>query len=147
MEDFEIQFSIIEGDLDSMIKDVLGLVTESMPVDSGDLKRSWKQEKTADGYTLYTVSDYFRPLEAGREPGTYAPVEPIVEWVKRKITSDGDSARNIAWAIIKKWNQEGRMGSDTLGYAGELPGELLDEPKPGGIYDRIERLLDIRLSP
>jgi hypothetical protein len=48
---------------------------------------------------------------------------------------------------LTKWRKEGRVGSDILGFGGDEPGELLDEPKPGGIYTMIEELLNVKLSP
>ena len=47
-------------------------------------------------------------LNSGRKPGTFPPIEPILDWVRGKLgISDEKEARSVAFVIARKISQSG----------------------------------------
>ena len=56
-----------------------------------------------------TALAYAQPVETGSRPHR-PPVEPLAEWVQRKLGKSPDEAKGIAWAIAGKIAKEGSKG-------------------------------------
>lgn len=56
-----------------------------------------------------TSLSYAQPVEEGSKPHR-PPVEPIAEWVQRKLGKRPDEAKGIAWAISTKIAKVGSVG-------------------------------------
>ena len=46
-------------------------------------------------------------LEFGRRAGTMPPIDPIQDWVERKLNVSADESRGVAFAIAKKIKEKG----------------------------------------
>lgn len=57
-----------------------------------------------------TSLSYAQPVESGSKPHR-PPVEPIAEWVRRKLGKRPEEAKSIAWAIAGKIAKEGSPGA------------------------------------
>lgn len=66
-------------------------------------------EKALSG-EVGTSLAYAQPVELGSRPHR-PPVEPIVDWVRRKLGKRPDEATGIAWAIAGKIEKEGSKGA------------------------------------
>lgn len=53
---------------------------------------------------------YAVPVETGSRPHM-PPVEPLVDWVERRLGKRGDEARRIAWGIAFKIKAQGTKGA------------------------------------
>lgn len=56
-----------------------------------------------------TALAYAQPVETGSRPHR-PPVEPIADWVRRKLGKHPDEAKGIAWGIAGKIAKEGSIG-------------------------------------
>jgi hypothetical protein len=78
----------------------------------------WREhlEGTPDG--RIRGRDYTIQLVNGRRPGTYAPIEPLKQWAMIKLGLDEKQATGMAFAMSKKFKEEGskyyREGGTTL---------------------------------
>ncbi len=85
-----------------------------VPIDRGDYASAWVSLKLPDGSAFYNVSNprvKAGVIEFGRRPGKGVPLEPLADWVQRKLgVSDAKKARSIAYTISKKHKEEGRKG-------------------------------------
>lgn len=63
----------------------------------------------SDRITASITNDSQRVINriAGRSPGKQPPVDPIEQWVKKKLKIPSNQARAIAFAISKKIGREG----------------------------------------
>lgn len=60
-------------------------VMQASPRVSGTLAKSWRAKRMPWGALIFSVSRHAPVVEFGRRPGQRPPpVEPILEWVKRK---------------------------------------------------------------
>ncbi|WP_127088330.1 hypothetical protein [Aquabacter cavernae] len=74
-----------------------------------------------------TALAYALPVELGARPHM-PPVEPLVDWVRRKLGKGGKEGRGVAWAIARKMAKKGTPGrfmfrdglAATQGQIGEL---------------------------
>lgn len=57
-----------------------------------------------------TALSYAQPVETGSKPHR-PPVEPIADWVRRKLGKDPEEALDIAYAIAGKIAREGSKGA------------------------------------
>lgn len=84
------------------------------PIDTGDYARSWKAEDIEGGALFYSAASpavKAGVIEEGRRPGVGIPIEPLAEWVRRKLgVQDPAQARGIAFAISMKQKKQGRPG-------------------------------------
>lgn len=84
------------------------------PVDTGDYRRAWAAEPTPAGAIFYsTASPAVKAgvIERGRRAGKGIPLEPLAEWVRRRLhVRDRANARSIAFLISRKHRREGRKG-------------------------------------
>lgn len=55
------------------------------PFDRGLYSNSWKDTPIPKGHRLYSDSPYAGIIEWGRRPGAWPPIQPIREWVYRKM--------------------------------------------------------------
>jgi len=53
---------------------------------------------------------YAAPVETGSRPH-FPPVEPLVDWVERRLGLSGPAARGAAWAIARKIAARGTEGA------------------------------------
>jgi len=91
-----------------------GIIDEGTLLKTGNLNREFL-EKTI----VYPVP-YADIIEFGRLPGSMPPVEPIKEWVMRKLmVTDEKEANQIAWAIAKDIKENGTVPRPFLGPAVE----------------------------
>lgn len=71
--------------------------------------------------TLFTPS-HIQFAKYGRGPGKLPPIEPLVDWVKKKgIVSSNEEARGTAWAIAKSISKKG-----TKNYVSNAPDALTE---------------------
>lgn len=79
-------------------------------IDEGTLLKSGNvQRKFLEKSIVYPVP-WADSTEFGRLPGSHPPVDPIKEWVKRKLgVKDEKQASKIAWAIAKDIEKNGLM--------------------------------------
>lgn len=76
-------------------------------VDTGGLRASIKTELGRDSVTVYSDAPYAGAIEFGTRPFR-PPLEPIAEWVlRKKIATDPNDAKGIAFAIANKMSKEG----------------------------------------
>lgn len=99
--------------------------------------------------TLFTPS-HIQFAKYGRGPGKLPPIEPLVDWVKKKgIVKNDKEARGTAWAIAKSISKKG-----TKNYVPNAPNALTEaieeefdnyvEKISGFITDEInEQILDL----
>jgi hypothetical protein len=60
-------------------------VTPRRPVDRGTYRRSFRFDAIPNGAVAYNFAPYAPIIELGRRPGAkMPPIDPIIEWVKRK---------------------------------------------------------------
>lgn len=87
------------------------------PVDTGNYRNSWKSEMLGDEGIIYSSANpaiKSSVIEAGRRPG-FIPIQPLTEWVKRKLgVTDPKAARSIAFAISKTASKKPRPGLGVL---------------------------------
>lgn len=69
---------------------------------------------------IYSTESYITVLETGRKPGKFAPLQPIIEWVKIRITAIEEDARSIAFAINYKLKESGSLLYQRGGNSGIL---------------------------
>lgn len=62
--------------------------------------------ETAISGSIGTSLSYALPVELGARPHR-PPVEPLADWVRRKLGKKGKEARSIAFAIASKIEKEG----------------------------------------
>lgn len=78
--------------------------------DRGQLKNSWKAEKTEDGAIVFTDCPYAGIIELGARPHPVS-VEgqaAIAEWAVRKLGVDPKEAKSVAFLISRKIAREGQ---------------------------------------
>lgn len=75
-----------------------------------------------------TALAYALPVELGARPHM-PPVEPLVDWVRRKLGKGGKEGRGVAWAVARKIAKKGtpahHMFRDGLAATQDQIGELL----------------------
>lgn len=81
-------------------------------VDQRHFQRSWDARLRPDGAELINDAPYAAIIEWGRRPGQPGPpIEPIREWVHRKLVLTGQvdakDADGIAWAIRQRIHDRG----------------------------------------
>lgn len=89
-------------------------------VDTGRLINSFRVDPIPTGATLSNDAPHFLPIDQGRSPGEAPPpIEPILEWVKRKqlvgkgraaVNKNGDlgnAALRVAYAVRRKIARDG----------------------------------------
>lgn len=77
-------------------------------VDQSHYKQSWKQRPLPNGSELRNDAPHAPVLEHGRRPNRPGPpIEPILEWVKRKLDVPADEAEHVAWLIQRRIHQDG----------------------------------------
>jgi len=83
----------------------------------GQYKRSWDHGLIPNGAEFGNDAPHSAVLEHGRRPGRPGPpVQPIFEWVQRKLfdaynpVEDEAEAERLAWAIRTKLHHEGMRG-------------------------------------
>jgi hypothetical protein len=76
------------------------------PVDTYEMINSVRSAPTTSGGKIWMDDPKAIFMEEGTRPH-FPPLAPLVEWVKRKITSDPIQARSIAYAIQQKIGERG----------------------------------------
>lgn len=77
-------------------------------VDTGTLLKTGNVNREYLRKEIVYPAEYAWYVHNGRQPGSMPPVEPIKEWVKRKLNVKNDKeATSIAWAICKAIEQRG----------------------------------------
>lgn len=114
---------------DSYLDDVIDFIYENSQqnivnnqiVDRGTLLKSGVIiRKPLNKEIVYNVP-YADSIEFGRIPGSMPPVQPIFEWVQRKLgVSDEKEAKQIAWAIAQDLKKNGTQPRPFLGPAVDL---------------------------
>lgn len=124
-------------------------VKEGTPVgvgSSGGLRGSIiGQEVVSQDQVMGIVSSplpYADVVEFGRRPGKMPPVEPIRDWVEQVLgirdQGTDDAATDVAWAIAKKIQKKGTLG--TFMFQGALDA---NEDTIQRIFARaVDRILD-----
>jgi hypothetical protein len=88
------------------------------PIDTGNYAGSWVAEATPEGAVIYSAANppiKAGVIELGRRPGKGIPIDPLAEWVRRKLgCQDPDQARAIAAAISFHARKHGRAGLRVL---------------------------------
>ncbi len=82
----------------TIIMETIGATTPYPPVDRGVFRASFKAERAPDGAGLFSDAPHAAFIEYGCRPH-WAPIGPLVEWVKRKKLAKGSEAYGIARAI------------------------------------------------
>lgn len=76
---------------------------------------------TDESVTLFTPS-HIQFAKYGRGPGKLPPIEPLVDWVKKRgIVTNLKEARGTAWAIAKSISKKG-----TKNYVPNAPNALTE---------------------
>jgi len=80
--------------------------------DRGDYERSWKVVNIAHGVRIFSQSVYASIIERGRRPGTFPPIQPLVDWVHRHKLATNESVLksaelSIAFAIAASIKRRG----------------------------------------
>jgi len=75
-----------------------------MPVTRGTTPQNFEGE-------LATSLIYGLPVERGRRPGKFPPVDAIELWVQRKLGVSPDESRNVAYLIARKIAVSGTQGA------------------------------------
>ena len=60
---------------------------------------------------LVTSLVYGEPVERGREPGKWPPIDAIELWVQRKLGIGPDESRSVAFLIARKIGTVGTQGA------------------------------------
>jgi len=68
----------------AIIVDVARKTAPYPPVDTGTYIRSWTWEPHEEGADIINDAAHAGVIEFGRLPGTYSPIDELVEWVIRK---------------------------------------------------------------
>ncbi len=83
-------------------------IIESAIFDEGELAGSGRIEVDEDDIQVLFDAPYAGSVEFGRDPGSRPPLEPILEWVKRRLgITDEKRARRVAWAICDRIEERG----------------------------------------
>lgn len=89
-----------------------------VPIDTGQYAASWRGHMVGDVGLFYAAA---RPpvkatvIEHGRRPGKGVPIDPLADWVKRKLgVKDRNKARSVAFAISKSIKAKGKHGLKVL---------------------------------
>lgn len=82
----------------TIIMDTIGATAPYPPVDRGVFRASFRAERAPDGATLFSDAPHAAFIEYGCRPH-WAPIGPLIEWVKRKKLAKGSEAYGIARAI------------------------------------------------
>lgn len=89
-----------------------------VPIDTGDYANSWRWEVTDEGAMVYASPNppiKAGVIELGRRPGKGIPLDPLADWVRRKLgVKDPKKARSIAFAISVVQKRQGRPGLKVL---------------------------------
>jgi hypothetical protein len=89
-----------------------------IPIDTGDYANSWRWEVTDEGGMVYASPNppiKAGVIELGRRPGKGIPLDPLADWVRRKLgVRDPKKARGIAFAISVHQKRNGRKGLRVL---------------------------------
>lgn len=84
------------------------------PIDLGDYAGSFRYEMDGDTGVITSLSSpriKAGVIEFGRRPGVGIPIEPLQQWVQRKLgVTDAKKAKGIAFAISQKHKKQGRPG-------------------------------------
>lgn len=74
--------------------------------DTGFLLRSGNVIRSPNMRKIVYSAPYASYIEYGTMPH-FPPIEPIHQWVLRKLGEKDPAAKNIAWSIAKKISEEG----------------------------------------
>jgi hypothetical protein len=83
-----------------------------MPIDRGEYAASWVGHETEEGGTFYssaTPAVKAGVIEYGRK-AAWIPLEPLTDWVVRKLGFDEEEARSVAYAISRHASEHDRPG-------------------------------------
>lgn len=76
--------------------------------DTGAYVRGFEAEPTPDGVRVVNHAPHALTIEYGRRPGQPGPpLQPILEWVQRKLGLQGEEAQRAAFVIRQKIHEEG----------------------------------------
>lgn len=88
------------------------LTTKQDLLNYGHYRLGWSYRKTASGWAFGNSVPYASVIEYGRRPMRPGPpIEPILEWVKRKLVAKGEvppkEAKSVAFLIRRKIHVKG----------------------------------------
>lgn len=84
-------------------------------IDTGELLKSGNINRKFLEKTIIYTAPYADSIEFGRFPGTMPPVEPLIDWVRRKLgVRNLKEARSTAWAVATAIKQRGLQPSPYL---------------------------------
>lgn len=83
-------------------------------VNTGDFLRRWKAESTKRGARIFNVHPAAGVIEHGRRPGKHVPIQPLIEWARRRLGLDEKEARAAAFAISASIKARGLIGRKIL---------------------------------
>ena len=84
-------------------------IVEEGAVDRGTLLKSGNVNRKFLEKEIVYSAPHAVFVEFGTDPHM-PPVDPIMEWARRKLGLPEDEARRVAWAIAKKIEKEGTPG-------------------------------------
>lgn len=108
-------------------------IADETPVNLGHLKGSWTTEITGTPVNLSgivaTPLIYGWPVEEGRKPGKWPPIQPIKMWAKRKLGLAGEELETAAFLIARKIGTVGTKGAHMVqqAYDRAMSGKEIDK--------------------
>jgi len=154
IERFPRAGQIIDRHTSRAMRATLDVVEESVsgetPVNTGNLRNGWTTEihgrPTAafyEGKVMNPVS-YALPVETGRKPGKWPPIDAIEMWVIRKLgIAAGAESRSVAFVIARKIGESGTKGAYMMKRGFEKVKHRVDKIW-AGVPDKITRELSGR---
>lgn len=107
----------------------IGATTPYPPVDRGVFRASFKAERAPDGATLFSDAPHAAFVEYGCRPH-WAPLAPLLAWVKRRgLAKKGEAygvARAIQVAIARRGMKPRKVVARSLDQIERAFGEELD---------------------
>lgn len=82
-------------------KKLRNIIRRNSPKFKGELKRSWRLEKTEDGWEIFSEKPQAAATDQGTKP-FWPPIQPLKEWAKIKLGSE-----SLGYAVQEKIAQEG----------------------------------------
>jgi len=82
-------------------KKLKNIIRRNSPKFKGGLKRSWRLEKTEDGWEIFSEKPQAAATDQGTKP-FWPPIQPLKEWAKIKLGSE-----SLGYAVQQKIAQEG----------------------------------------